>query len=89
MSQSLDWVCSAEMPLSLSMAKLMSNILFKYGQPDPDDDEPPADSAGPLPSPAGPSSRIGSRSSRRPAEVKFIDFQGGDSIENNLARVLA
>ena len=66
----------------LSMAQLMSNILFKYGQPDPDDDEPPTDSAGP----AGPSSRIGSR---RPAEVKFIDFQGGDSIENNLARVLA
>ena len=45
------------------MLKLMSNILFKYGQPDPDD-EPATDS------PAGPSSP-----NSRPAEVKFIDFQ--------------
>ena len=48
-----------------SYIKLMSNILFKYGPLDPDDE--PADS-GASGSGTGPSSS-------RPAEVKFIDFQ--------------
>ena len=48
--------------------KLMSNILFKYGQPedDLDDDEQPQ--------PTGDTNGGGCGGSR-PAEVKFIDFQ--------------
>ena len=47
--------------------QLMSNILFKYGPPDDPDEEPlsaPLDGSSPS-----------AEAKRKPAEVKFIDFQ--------------
>ena len=54
----------------------MSNILFKYGPPDDPDEEPLATATvvdGSSPSAAAAAGPSGP--GRRPAEVKFIDFQ--------------